>query len=271
MSAYRAAVLALVTLAAGCGNIAPPPLERAAVDLPRPLDSPPAERPLDSPPAARPLDGKVVVIDPGHNGGNAAHPREINRQVDIITGRKACNTVGTATDAGYPEHAFTWDVASRLKPILEGMGATVVLTRPNDKGVGPCVDVRAAIGNKAKADAVLSIHGDGARPSGHGFHVIIPGLLPGHNDDVVGPSRRLGRAVRDAYRAGTGIPYANYTGTNGLNRRTDLGGLNLSKRPAVFIEAGNMRNRGDAAKMSRPAFRERMARALADGLRRFLD
>ncbi|MEV0379311.1 N-acetylmuramoyl-L-alanine amidase [Nonomuraea sp. NPDC050643] len=254
-------VLATLALSTACGGGAVPAVREAAL---------PASPSATASPAAGPLAGKVVVLDPGHNGGNAAHPEEINRQVDIINGRKACNTTGTETDDGYPEHAFTWDVAGRLKPMLETMGAKVVLTRPNDKGVGPCVTERAAIGNEARADAVVSIHGDGAAPSGHGFHVIMPGLLPGHNDDVVRPSRVLGRTIRDAYRAGTGLPYANYIAKNGLETRTDLGGLNLSKRPAIFIECGNMRNPGDAAKMSDAAFRKRMAAALANGIKRYL-
>ncbi len=257
-----AALAALMSgLSAGCGGGAVPAAREAAL---------PASPTATQPTGDRPLAGRTVVLDPGHNGGNAAHPEEINRQVDVINGRKACNTTGTRTDDGYPEHAFTWDVAARLKPILEGMGAKVVLTRPDDKGVGPCVTERAAIGNEARADAVLSIHGDGAAPGGHGFHVITPGLLPGHNDKVIKPSRRLGRDIRDAYRAGTGMPYATYTARDGLQSRTDLGGLNLSKRPAVFIECGNMRNEGDAAKMSDGAFRQRMATALAAGLKRYL-
>jgi N-acetylmuramoyl-L-alanine amidase len=260
MRAYLVALTTLAALSTACGGAVPAAQEAALPAAPSPTQSP----------TGRALDGKIVVIDPGHNGGNAAHPDEINRQVDIITGRKACNTIGTQTDDGYQEHAFTWDVAGRLKPILERLGAKVVLTRPNDKGVGPCVTERAAIGNEARADAVVSIHGDGASPPDHGFHVILPGLLPGHNDEVVPPSRRLGIAVRDAYKAGTGLPYANYRGKNGLETRTDLGGLNLSKRPAVFIECGNMRNPGEAAKLSDPAFRQRIATSLANGIRRFL-
>ncbi|MEV4565352.1 N-acetylmuramoyl-L-alanine amidase [Nonomuraea sp. NPDC049419] len=256
-------LIALTGLAAGCAEGAAPAVREAV-----PVASPTTE--LTDEPASGPLAGKIVVIDPGHNGGNASHPKEINRQVDVITGRKPCNTTGTQTASGFPEHAFTWDVATRLRPILQRMGAKVVLTRPNDKGVGPCITERAAIGNEARADAVLSIHGDGAAPSGHGFHVIMPGLLRGHNDAVVKPSRRLGIDVRDAFREGTGMPYANYTARRGLQTRTDLGGLNLSKRPAVFIECGNMRNKGDAAKMTDPAFRERMATSLAAGIKRFL-
>jgi N-acetylmuramoyl-L-alanine amidase len=266
MRAHEAAsviLAALVTLSTACGGATP--------SAPHPtspgLVVPATERVTPTPALA----GKTVVIDPGHNGGNASHPEVINRQVDIITQRKPCNTTGTETDAGYPEHAFTWDVAGKLRRLLEKMGAKVVLTRPNDTGVGPCVTERAAIGNKAKADAVLSIHGDGATASGHGFHVILPGLVKGHNDAIIQPSRRLGVIIRNAYRSGTGLAYSTYRGRNALETRTDLGGLNLSTRPAVFVECGNMRNHGDAAKMSDPAFRERMATSLAAGLTKYLN
>ncbi|MBF8188660.1 N-acetylmuramoyl-L-alanine amidase [Nonomuraea sp. K274] len=271
MRAYRAcsrsrstapvALVALVVLVTACGGAVP-----AALDAP--ADSPSPTEPVS--PTSRALAGKVVVLDPGHNGGNAAHPEVINRQVDIITRRKPCNTTGTRTHAGYREHAFTWDVAVRLKPIMEEMGARVVLTRADDQGVGPCITERAAIGNAAGADAVVSIHADGAAPHGRGFHVIMPGLVPGHNDDIIKPSRRLGLAIRNAYRSGTRLPYADYVAKDGLQARTDLGGLNLSKRPAVFLEAGNMNNRRDAAKMSDAAFRERVATSLAAGLKQYL-
>ncbi|MFI7445570.1 N-acetylmuramoyl-L-alanine amidase [Nonomuraea indica] len=269
---------ALVALTTGCGAGGGGPRE-ATTSSPagaapvRATPSTPGGSPEGTPgqdPAGTALAGKVVVLDPGHNGGNAAHPEEINRPVDIITQRKPCNTTGTSTDAGYAEHAFAWDVARRLRPLLEKEGARVVLTRPDDRGVGPCITERAAIGNKARADAVLSIHGDGAAPGGHGFHVLLPGLIAGHNDAVVAPSRKLGLAVREAYRRGTGLPYSTYAGREGLETRTDLGGLNLSTRPAVFVECGNMRNRGDAAKLSDPAFRERIAASLAAGLTTYL-
>jgi N-acetylmuramoyl-L-alanine amidase len=211
------------------------------------------------------LRGKVIVIDPGHNGGNARNPAYINRQVDIGNGRKACDTTGTSTNAGYAEHAFTWDVSNRLARLLRAKGAKVLLTRKNDTGVGPCITERAAIGNQAKADAAVSVHADGAKPSGRGFHVIMPVAVKGHNAAMVPDAQRLGRALRDAYRAGTGVPYSNYIGENGLDPRSDLGGLNLSTVPKVFIECGNMRNAGEAAKMSSASFRQRIAVSLADG------
>jgi N-acetylmuramoyl-L-alanine amidase len=211
------------------------------------------------------LKGKVIVLDPGHNGGNAAHPSVINKQVNIITGSKECDTTGTETDAGYSEHAYNWDVSNRLKKILEARGAKVVLTRTNDTGVGPCINQRAAIGNRVKADAALSVHADGAPASGHGFHIIEPASIKGHTDKIVNNSDRLALALRAAYHKGTGIPYSNYVGKDALDRRDDLGGLNLSTVPKVFIETGNMQNPADAAKLSDPNFRQRIAQSLADG------
>ncbi|WP_346041888.1 N-acetylmuramoyl-L-alanine amidase [Actinomadura chokoriensis] len=215
------------------------------------------------------LAGKVVVIDPGHNGGNAEHPSEINKQVKIGNGSKACDTTGTETKAGYAEHAFTWDVSKRLAKLLRARGAKVTLTRKDDKGVGPCITERAAVGNELKADAAISIHADGAASSGHGFHIIEP-ISIGRNADMVAGSTRLGKALRDAYHEGTGIPYSNYLGKNAIDRRDDLGGLNMSKVPKVFIECGNMQNKGDAAKLSSAPFRQRIADSLAKGFENYL-
>lgn len=216
---------------------------------------------------ARRLAGLVVVLDPGHNGGNAAHPDIINRSVPAGLGQtKACNTVGAETAAGYPEHAFNFDVALRARRLLAARGLTVLLTRADDVGVGPCVDARAQFGNAHAAAAVVSIHGDGADAAGTGFHVIEPGV-PQHDPVVAGATHDLALAVRAALLAESGLGYATYTGGGqGLDHRSDLAGLNLSTRPAILVECGNMRNAADAAKMTSPAGRQRIARALADGI-----
>ncbi|MGP4095180.1 N-acetylmuramoyl-L-alanine amidase [Nonomuraea sp. KM90] len=233
--------------------------------------SPSSATAKEAPPAAKPLDGKVIVIDPGHNGANYRNPKVINRQVDVLTQKKACDTTGTSTNSGYSEAAFTWDVSNRMVRILERRGATVKLTRTSNNGVGPCITERAAIGNAARADAAISVHADGSAPGNHGFHVIMPRKINGPVDRVVGASSELGIAVRDAYRKGTGIAYSTYIGRKALDYRNDLGGLNLSTVPKVFIETGNMRNAGDAAKLQSPAFRQKIALALANGLQHYLE
>jgi N-acetylmuramoyl-L-alanine amidase len=210
----------------------------------------------------------VVVLDPGHNGGNAAHPSTINRQVpDGRGGSKACNTTGTETDAGYPEHAFTFDVAVRVTRLLTAAGVRVVATRSDDNGVGPCVDERGRAGAAAGADAVVSIHADGSAPQNRGYHVAIsdPPLNPAQS----GPARALAVTVRDAMRA-AGFPDSDYIGRNGLSPRSDLAGLNLATRPTVLVECANMRNPVEAAAASSPAGRERYAAAISAGILAFL-
>jgi N-acetylmuramoyl-L-alanine amidase len=261
-----------MTAAAACSSVGPLAATSVAVTTPAPRSqAASATAPAAAGPVRHALSGRVVVIDPGHNGGNAQHAAQINRLVNIGNGVKACDTTGTQTDAGYPESAYTFDVSVRLAALLRAAGATVVLTRSNNTGFGPCVTERAAIGNRAHANAAISIHGDGAPASGHGFSVIVPAGI-GRNDAIVAPSRRLGIAVRDAFRSGTGEPLSSYAGTTtaGIIARQDLGGLNLSTVPKVFIECGNMRNAGDAQRMSDPAWRQRAAAALAAGITRFI-
>ncbi|MGQ0842290.1 N-acetylmuramoyl-L-alanine amidase [Actinokineospora sp.] len=213
--------------------------------------------------------GKVVVLDPGHNGGNATNAALINRPVPAGRGRtKPCNTTGTATAAGYPEHAFAWDLAQRVRDLLAARGVRVVLTRQDNKSVGPCVDRRASIGNESAAAAVVSLHADGSASAGaHGFHIAYS--APALNAAQGEPALRLARTVRDKMVA-AGFATSTYIGSRGLSARDDLAGLNLSQRPAVLVECGNMRNADDAAALSSAAGRQRYAAAITDGVLGFL-
>ncbi|MER6843425.1 N-acetylmuramoyl-L-alanine amidase [Streptomyces platensis] len=220
------------------------------------------------------LKGKVVVLDPGHNPHNGEHGREIARQVDIGNDRKECDTTGTATNDGYAEASFTLDLARRARTLLQEQGAEVVLTQNGDRPYGPCVDERAEIGNKAHADAALSLHADGSGAGNRGFHVILPARVtagPADTAKIVGPSRQLGERLVGRFRAATGSAASNYIGGgSGLDKRSDLGGLNLSTVPKVFIECGNMRDSKDAAQLTDARWRQKAARGITEGITDFL-
>ena len=123
---------------------------------------------------SQPLAGEVVGIDPGHNGLNYSAPGVIDAPVFNGTGTEPCDTTGTATDSGYTEAQFNFNVATYLQGDLQAEGATVVLTRPDNQGVGPCVTTRAAIINNAHADVAVDIHADGGPADGRGFAVLDP-------------------------------------------------------------------------------------------------
>ncbi|HEY4993188.1 MAG TPA: N-acetylmuramoyl-L-alanine amidase [Nakamurella sp.] len=211
----------------------------------------------------------MVVIDPGHNGANSDNAAIINALVPAGFGQtKPCNTTGTETNAGYPEHDFTWAVANDLAPILTAQGIAVHMTRDSDDGVGPCVDKRAAIGNDHNADAVVSIHGDGDDASAQGYYVMTAEQDPA-GADMAARSHALAVKVRDGL-TGVGLSPSNHLGDGGLWPRNDLAGLNLSVRPTVMIEAGNMRNSADADLMTSATGQRQVAQGLAAGVLSFL-
>ncbi|MFD9411959.1 N-acetylmuramoyl-L-alanine amidase [Streptomyces sp. NPDC059989] len=243
---------------------------QAAPAIPAPSPATPAAAP-----AKGPLAGRTVVIDPGHNTGNFQHTDEIDQQVDIGTNRKECDTTGTTTNSGYMEAEFTMDVSVRARALLEAKGLKVVLTHEaDDRAWGPCIDERARIGNEAKADAVVSVHADGVSAGNRGFHIILPAEVKGGAADtaaIVEPSRQLGERIAGNFARTTGSSPANYLGSGtGLVIRDDLGGLNLSTRPKVFIECGNMRDAKDAAQLTSPEWRQKAAQGIADGIVGFL-
>jgi len=218
---------------------------------------------------SQPLAGEVVGIDPGHNGLNYSAPGVINQPVFNGTGYETCDTTGTATDSGYTEAQFNFNVATYLEADLQAEGATVVLTRPSNSGVGPCVTTRAAIINDAHADVAVDIHADGGPADGRGFAVLEP-TADGPNNGVIASSDAFAATLRDAFAAGTPMPISTYDGVDGLQPRSDLAGLNLTTVPKVLIECGNMRNATDAALLVTPSFQQAAAAAMAQAITTYL-
>ena len=211
------------------------------------------------------LAGKTIVLDAGH-GASVDGP--LTRQVpNGRGGTKDCQTSGTSTNDGFGEHTFNWDVVSRMRDELTAQGATVVLTRSDDTGPVPCVDARAKIANDAQPAVIVSIHGDGGPPSGHGFHVNYSS--PPLNAAQAGVVTGLAPVMRDALVA-SGLTPSNYIGSDGLYGRADLAGLNLADYPEVLVELGNMRNAEDAAKMSSPQGQADYAAAVVKGIDAYL-
>ena len=219
--------------------------------------------------SGKPLAGKIIGIDPGHNGRNWTDPHYIDHQ--IWNGREweNCDTTGTQTASGYTEARFNFNVAMYLRADLVKDGARVVLTRHNNHGIGPCVNRRARILDRAHANVSIDIHADYGPASGRGFTVLEP-VADGPNDKVIRPSIRFGRDVHAAMLARTPLPVSDYYGHDGYIRRNDLAGLNLTTMPKVLIECGNMNNAADARLLVLPRVQRRIADALAAAIVKFL-
>jgi N-acetylmuramoyl-L-alanine amidase len=217
-----------------------------------------------------PLAGKIVGIDPGHDGGNFADASYIGHQVWNGREWEACDTTGTETDGGYTEAQFNFDVARYLRADLRRDGARVVMTRTSNDGVGPCIDRRSEIINAAHANVAVDIHADGGPASGRGFTILEP-VADGPNNAVIAASARLGGDVRQAFLADVpAMPESTYIGDQGIMARDDLAGLNLTTVPKVLVECGNMRNATDAQMLVSPAFQRLVARTLEAAIIAFL-
>ena len=231
-------------------------------------DSPSPTLPSASPSTPSPepkkiLAGKTIVIDPGHSNGQHLS----NKVPDGRGGSKACNTSGTATNSGYPEHTANWEVALILQAELQEKGATVHLTKKDDHADKVCVDRRGQIPNEKHADAFLSIHANGSQSSApHGFFVMVSN--PPLNSAQGEPSRKLARAVSEGLR-GAGLTPSTIFGADPAPR-SDLATLNFAKVPAVMVELGEMRNPQDAQRLSSPQGQQQYASGLAKGIISFL-
>jgi len=219
-------------------------------------------------PAGTPLAGVMVGIDPGHNGHNYLNPSFLAKQVFDGRNYKDCDTTGTATNDGYSEAAFAFEVTKYLVADLTALGAKTVLTRTTNDGVGPCVDTRAQIINAAPSDIAIDIHADGGPATGRGFAILEP-VAAGPNNAMVAPSLAFAQVLRRTFLA-TGMPTSTYDGVNGLVFRSDLAGLNLATQPKLLIECGNMRNATDAALLKDTSFQRSAARAMAVAMVEYL-
>ena len=220
-------------------------------------------------PPVLPLTGKIVGVDPGHNGLNYTDPAYIDHQIWNGREYENCNTTGTETDSGYTEAQYNWNVASYLAADLQAEGAKVVLTRHSNDGIGPCVNTRAAIMNRAHADVAIAIHADGFLPSGRGFAILEP-VADGINNKVIGPSEVFGRLLRARFLAVTGMPISTYDGVDGIQPRSNLAGPNLTTVPYVLIECGNMHNATDATLLVSTRFQRLAAKAMTQAIAQYL-
>ena len=211
------------------------------------------------------IAGMIVFLDPGHSGADDA---SLSQQAPAGRGdTKNCQASGIATDGGYPEHTLTWDTTLRIRQALTALGVRTAMSRGDDTGVGPCVDQRAAMANALHPNAILSIHADGGPPTGRGFHVLYSS--PALNAAQAGPAIQFAQVMRDQL-AGSGFVPSTYIGSNGLNPRSDIAGLNLAQFPSIMVVLGNMKNPADSGLMTTPEGRQKYADAVVRGVAGFL-
>lgn len=185
----------------------------------------------------------VVVADPGHGGQNP------------VAGSSANHAIGPN---GLMEKDIALDIAQRLAAGLADQ-AHVVLTRTGD--VNLSLSDRAGTARTNEATAFCSIHFNGASdPSLDGTAVWVA-------RDANNASVALAQRLLDAVVAATGGP------SRGI-QRANLGVLasarHLSSTAACLVELGYLTNADQATHLADPAYRQRLASALASAIARWI-
>jgi len=209
---------------------------------------------LDAAPALAGTD-RVIVLDPGHGGGN--------------TGAKSVFN-------GADEKELTLDWAKRLQPLLEARGWIVFLTRANDVEV-PLTE-RVAFGEQHRADLFVSLHFNSSFPrqeeAGLETYCLTPVGMPsnltrGYDDDPVQdfPNNAFdAQNLQYALRLHRALLQVNGHQDRGVRRARFLGVLRGQNRPAVLLEAGYLSNPREARQIADPGYRQALAEAVARAL-----
>ena len=187
----------------------------------------------------KPMSKHTVCLDPGHGPGN----------------------VNGSPDGTYKEWEFTWDMAQRIKPLLEAQGVGVVLTKTADNYPG--LTERANISNKATPDCFVSIHtnayGDGGWSSASGLEIYTSaGPMTAQRNvlasDLVNAFHAAGVSLRSEP-----IKHKMYT----VLAKTDA--------PAALIEYGFHTNKMDTEYLKDNKYRDKLAEATAKGICTYLN
>jgi len=195
----------------------------------------------------------LVVVDPGHGGAN-----EGTRSVWD----------------GSAEKGYTLDWALRLVPLVEARGWRVLLTRTNDLELS--LADRAAFAEAQQADLFVSLHfnasGGGQHQAGVETYCLTPVGMPSHVERGLEDVFQLfpnNAFDTDNLRWAVTLHGALVRGLNatdrGVRRARFPGVLRPQNRPAVLIEGGYLSNREEARRIADPAFRQKLAEALAAG------
>ncbi len=270
-----AVVIAYLTVAAQVfyrGNV---PLNTTQVAAQGLAQIPEAEVPLSHP---RPIDRdaiplliKTIVIDPGHGGDP-----------------------GAIAESGLTEKEITLDIALRLRRLLSKGPFEVLLTRDTDRHLS--LDKRVSFANEHKADLFLSIHVNSMEP-----HTIraLETYYVGPTDDphtlklASRENKESGYSLsdykqilekiyvdarRDESRAvARTIQSQLFQSLKAKNPELENRGVRTApfvvligtQMPAVLVEIACLSNEDEVELLTKQDYRENIAQALAQGIRRY--
>ncbi len=175
-----------------------------------------------------PIYNRLIAVDPGHGGDDP----------------------GAHGAHGELEKDLTLDIGLRLKGLLEQAGARVLMIRDTDVTVG--LYQRPAIANQAGADAYVSIHLNAYASWKHGTEI--------YYDTTNPDSIKLATDLHDTLIKELGLA------DGGIRREHDFVVVRETTMPSALVEVAYLTNHTEEKLLLTPAFRQKAAVAIYDGL-----
>jgi len=204
---------------------------------------------------AHPVTSPVVVLDPGHGGADSGALNLFTR---------------------HHEEEYTLDWALRLRRLLSAEGFQVYLTRSADVDVS--LSDRVAFAAAHKADLFLSLHFNSAAPNeteeGLETYCLTPAGMPstltrdaGEDSAAFFPNNAFDlenlRLALTVHHALLGV---NGNHDRGVRHARFPAVLRGQQCPAILIEGGYLSSRHEARLIADPAYRQKLAEAVACGV-----
>ncbi len=174
------------------------------------------------------VKGKTIVIDAGHGGTDPGAVGSVLRT---------------------KEKNITLSTANQLAALLRNAGATVIMTRSSDVYI--TLDNRAAISNRNKADAFISIHYNAASASN------AKGIETYYYLNSRLASSLQGEMAKTTGLLNRGVKYAKYRV------------LAINTQPAALVELGFLTNAAEEKKISQASYHKKAAQGILNGLNVF--
>lgn len=198
---------------------------------PTPTTPPVATPPSTSLPRV-PSGRIVVVLDPGHGGGDP----------------------GAIGIGGLREKDVVFPITTQVARLLEQQGVQVVMTRTDDREID--LEPRVQIAERARANLFVSIHANAIsldRPDVNGIETYYASEA----------GARLGRVIHDSMVRNTGL------NDRGL-RSARFYVIRNTSMPAVLLETGFVTGSQDAAFLRSAQGQQQMAFAIAQGILQYI-